>query len=301
MSFPKIATALAVSALAVAGTAQASGQKPADGAPNAAPAAGSALGGKLPESGLGGRLAGKPNGYVLVQTGNLTSSAGQQSHGSQPCPAGKVILGGGVFVAATSTLVNVNSSYPQGNTWVADVNNATGSATTFNVYAICGNAPRKYSVQTTALTSVPVGGQVTVNASCPSAKAPALSGGGFSDTFSTLANINSSIPVAGGWRVDANNGSGSASFIRGYAVCGKLRGYHVVIGDLAFNAAGTQTGATASCGTGYPVGGGAFTGSGSTAVAINTSYPVNGGWKTYMNNGSDQGAFFRTYVVCAGS
>jgi hypothetical protein len=83
-------------------------------------------------------------------------------------------------------------------------------------------------------------------------------------------------------------------------VCGKVRGYHVVIGDLTFNPSGAQTGATASCGTGVPVGGGSFTGSGSTAVSVNSSYPVAGGWKTYMNNGSDQGSFFRTYVVCAG-
>ena len=80
-----------------------------------------------------------PKGYQIVSSGSLGSPANQQVHGSVGCPSGKTLLGGGVFVTSSSVLVNVNSDYPSGNGWAADVNNASGAATTFSVYAICGN------------------------------------------------------------------------------------------------------------------------------------------------------------------
>src|SRR5262249_58926451 len=113
------------------------------------------------------------------------------------------------------------------------------------VYAICGNTPKKYSIVGGSLVTVGAGTQVAnITATCPSAKAPALSGGAFSDTFSTLANINSSIPTSTGWRIDANNASGSVEHVRAYAICGKLKGYHVVIGPTTANNNNTQTGST---------------------------------------------------------
>jgi hypothetical protein len=300
MTRKRIVAALAVGALAVTGAAQASSQDPSKGAPDAAPASGPTLGGKLPAASWHDGVGAKPKGYVVVHTVALASPAGHQAHGGQPCPAGTSVLGGGVFVAATGTAVSVNSSYPSANGWYADVNNASGAATSFNVYAVCGKAPRTYALVHGPLTTIGAGSQASgLTASCAGGKV--LSGGAFSDTFDTLANINSSIPSGTGWRIDANNGSGSAEHVQSIAICGKLGGYHVVQSAPTFNAAGTQTGATAMCGIGYPIGGGSFSGSGDLGVSVNTSYPVAGGWTTSMNNASGTGEIFRSYVVCAGS
>jgi hypothetical protein len=293
---------LAMSTVAAVGAAQAADDNPVKNVPNAAPAA-PTNDGKLPDLSSGLRDTKGPRGYQVVGSGSLGSPAGQQVHGAASCPAGKSVLGGGVFVTSTSVLVNVNSDYPSGNGWAADVNNASGAATSFTVYAICGNTPKKYGVVGGALTTVNASSQVTnITATCPNAAAPALSGGAFSDTFSTLANINSSIPTSTGWRIDANNASGSLEHVRAYAICGKVRGYHVILGPTTANNNNTQTGSTATCDFGAPIGGGAFSGSGSTHVSINTSYPSGNGWTAYMNN-NNSGAtnFFRTYVVCAGT
>ena len=140
-----------------------------------------------------------------------------------------------------------------------------------------------------------------ITATCPSAKAPALSGGAFSDTFSTLANINSSIPTTSGWRIDANNGSGVLEHVRAYAVCGKLKGYHVALSAPTVQPGSrTQTGATAVLRHRRPGRRRLVLGLGLDAVSVNTSYPVTGGWRAYMNNASAAGETFRTYVVCAG-
>jgi hypothetical protein len=48
--------------------------------------------------------------------------------------------------------------------------------------------------------------------------------------------------------------------------------------------------------------GGAFSGSGSIRVSLNTAYPSPTGWTPYMNNANSGAAdFFRTYVICAGT
>lgn len=276
-------------ALAVAGAASAATSasiaKPVH---TAAPAADNGRGGKTRQTTLSPALAAAmPQGYAVVHSGSLSSPAGTQVHGSVACPAPKVALGGGVFFSSGSVLANINSSYPAGSGWAADVNNASASASSFTVYAICGHKPKKYAVVAGTLTAVN-----------PAAKP--LSGGLFSDSLSTLANVNSSIPTTNGWRIDANNASSAVEHVRAYVVCGRVPTRHVATSAATVNAAGTQTGATALCGTGVPVGGGAFSGSGSTVVSINTTYPVAGGWRSYLNNNSSASETFTTYVVCSG-
>ena len=215
------------------------------------------------------------------------------------CPTGKVPLGGGVFFSSVSVSAGINSSYPTGTGWAADVNNGSTSASSFFVYAVCGKQPKKYAVAAGTPSAVAPGTQkANITATCPKGKP--LSGGLFSDTFNLLANDNSSFPTTNGWRIDANNGSTGIDNVRAYVVCGQVITRHVVVAAAVSNTAGTQTGSTALCGTGVPVGGGAFSNSGSTAVTMNTSYPVAGGWRAYMNNGSASTELFNTYVVCSG-
>lgn len=289
------AAAMVVLAVDLGGSAQASTTKHVT---NARPATSADASGKTASTSAA--AVAKVAGYKVVNSGSLAAPATHQTHGSVICPSGKTVLGGGVFVSSGSTSVNVNSSYPTNNGWAADINNGSGSATTFTVYAVCGKKPQKYAVVFSAFTTVNAGTQaVDIAATCTSGKP--LSGGLFSDTTSTLANANSSLPAGSSWRIDANNASASAEHVQAFVICGKLPKYKVVTGTATVNGAGLQTGATAACKTGQqPVGGGSFSNSGSTLVSVNTSYPSGSGWTSYMNNASGSSETFTPYVVCGG-
>ena len=78
-------------------------------------------------------------GYVQVHSAPFTAASGFQSAGSVACPGKKVPLGGGVTIASDSVVANINSSYPSGHSWVADVDNGTASSPGFTVYAVCAD------------------------------------------------------------------------------------------------------------------------------------------------------------------
>lgn len=255
--------------------------------------------GKTAGSALAATSAAKPSGYVVVNSGPLASPAGVQAHGSATCPSGKVPFGGGVFISSGSTAANINSSYPTAAGWNGDVNNASGAATTFTVYAVCGKKPKKYVQVTGNVATVTPGAQTSVTATCSAGKP--LGGGFFSNTTSTAANANSSIPTTNGWRADANNASGASELVTAYVVCGKVGNYAQHVGTSVPNGAGAQTAAAVLCGgQAVPVGGGGFSSSGSTAVSMNSTYPIAGGWQTYENNATASPATVTSYVVCSG-
>lgn len=82
------------------------------------------------------------SGYERVMSATLANPAGAQSTNAVSCPAGKRVLGGGVVGGpgtAASIDQSVNSSIPLGATqWYAVVNNRSATASTFQVFAICG-------------------------------------------------------------------------------------------------------------------------------------------------------------------
>src|SRR3954463_7759702 len=128
-------TALSLSALAVAasGTALAgAGEDPAQPAGPSMDAA-ALVPAALP--------AGLPRKYVSLQSALLSAPAGLQTRGTLACPTATVPLGGGGSISAGDLRANVNSSFPNGTTWIADVNNASGANTTFRLFVICGKAP----------------------------------------------------------------------------------------------------------------------------------------------------------------
>jgi hypothetical protein len=92
-----------------------------------------------------------PNGIAalkIVKSAPIDLPVGVQKPVSQPCPAGSLVMGGGISTASTSTKVVINASYPDGLTnWRADVSNESLAPTTFTVYALCiipdtGGAPQ---------------------------------------------------------------------------------------------------------------------------------------------------------------
>jgi hypothetical protein len=246
--------------------------------------------------------AGIPPGYTRVSTGNLNLPAGTQTRGVATCPAGTVPFSGSVFVFSPSLVVNVNSSFPSGTSWVADVNNGSGSAALFEVTVICGFQPTNYSVVESNDVSNPSAGHTTALAKCPKGSKP-LGGGGLSSSTSSFVNMNSTFPQKGNWRVDENNASANSATLNAFAVCGKLKGYVVVDPGLDLPApGGEQSVVSVTCpDSTLAIGGGVRTNSTSVAVNINATWIDGRNWNELINNFT--GAFFtaRPFAVCAGT
>jgi hypothetical protein len=248
--------------------------------------------------------AGLPRGYVVVSSGTLSAVNGSQTRGRAVCPVGDVPLGGGVFVESGSTLANVNSSFPVAsgstNEWVADVNNASGFDTPFDVRAVCAKQPRNYQIVEGNTVDNPSGNQNTSFATCPRGSKP-LGGGAFSNSFDLKVNINSTLPEGPNWRVDENNGGTDDATVNAEVVCGRVGGYQVVQSGFMDNPPGDQTGIRASCpAPTAPIGGGIFSNSGSVGVNVNTTAPVGSGWDSFENNGTPFDQEANAFVVCAG-
>jgi hypothetical protein len=290
-------TALSLSALAVAasGTALAgTGEHPAQPAgPSTAPA--SIAPALLP--------AGLPKKYVSLQSALLSAPAGLQTRGTLSCPTATVPLGGGVSISSGDLRANVNSSFPNGATWIADINNASGANTTFRLFVICGTAPRNYQIVQPADTTAVAGSQAQSTANCPTGTVP-YGGGGISRSPDTTVNMNSTFPTGNGWRTDMNNASGLSNTFTSLAICGKkLKGYNVVSGANSDVAAGLLVGGEAAVcpGASVPLGGGVVVFSSDVHANINAMFPSNGdAYSSFVSNGSPFSFAQSARVVCAG-
>jgi hypothetical protein len=288
--------ALAASVYTVAGAGSAlaaSGKNPAPGVPASAPAAG-----KTAPVDLGGSFSSK---VTVVNSGSLTATTGIQTRGSVACPSTfPQPSSGGALITSSDLNANINSSFPSGSTWIADINNASGTDTTFTVYAVCAKPNFKYTVASVAVTNLN-GTQSSGTAVCP-LHTFVRGGGALSNSGSTGANINTSIASGTtGWRVDMNNAGGFDSSFTVYAVCGaKPLGYTVVSGTTVTNSAFTENLATVACPSTSPVvlGGGGFSGSGSTAVNMNSTLPTSSGWEVFENNNTASATTLFAQVVC---
>ena len=162
------------------------------------------------------------SGYALVATFGVTNPAGSQTRGTASCPTGTKVLGGGVYSATVSLGVNINSSFPNQNGWAVDMNNATSSTDTFDVYAVCSKysskTPPGYAVVIGTTQGNVSGTQSQADAICPAGESP-LGGGGYSDSLSTSTNMNSTFPIGSQWGVFENNGSSFDSSITAVVIC----------------------------------------------------------------------------------
>jgi hypothetical protein len=172
--------------------------------------------------------AAKPNQYAVVSA-SFDDPAGQQASGSVACPLnarGKPlkVLGGGGVGGDSSPGEDINTSIPVGGKlqpgWRVDENNSTGFDFAVTVYAICGKA-KEWKVIHGAPVINPPGVQAQTDASCPAGLVD-VSGGVFSDSGSTLVNLNSTFPaiLAGAdWRSFENNAMPGPATITPYVVC----------------------------------------------------------------------------------
>jgi hypothetical protein len=159
-------------------------------------------------------------GYSRVETTGLINPNGSQNSFTQVCPTGKKILGGGGYLSSGG-YANINSSYPSGNGWHIDANNASGSDETFDVFAICSSYPvstTRYGVHAGSSVDNPPNTETPVTLNCPAGQS-SLGGGVFSNSTSTSVNINGTQPVTGGWVSWMNNATSNDQAIVPWVIC----------------------------------------------------------------------------------
>jgi len=92
------------------------------------------------------RAAGSVPGYQYVVSASIANPNNAQTFGSVFCPDGRPVTGGGVFHFSGSVNAEVNSTFPidggdadsvSDDGWGAWVNNHSGAASSFQVWAIC--------------------------------------------------------------------------------------------------------------------------------------------------------------------
>jgi hypothetical protein len=250
----------------------------------------------------------KPAGYSIASA-TYALPNGLQTSGSVTCPVKKgaqtVPFSGGVLVQTDSLGASLNSSSPTAHGWSVAVNNASGAASQFTVYAVCAKKPKGYIQQVSggALPVLP-GSTVTAHYNCPKGDL-ITGGGGFTNTSSTLVSLNSSWPQdVATWGLSINNFSTGSATITMVIVCAKLNqskiSYEYASGSEDSNPAGQETATESICGTGLSVlGGGSQSIGPSTSVSINSSFPFTGGWLGDVSNTGTQGNTVTTFVVCA--
>ena len=241
-------------------------------------------------------------GFQFVSV-DFTADPGTQTRGTATCPGTKQVVGGGAFDFGSLPAVSINSSFPTGQSWNVDINNASASADTVRAYAICVRRARLYQVVLGATVPHPAGSQVRATAVCPKGTYP-TGGGAISGSFSTSVHMNSNLPSGRKWIVDENNASASDTTLRAYAVCAKkFANYVVVTSASQTNPAGQKTVTYAPCPAGeQPLSGGEFSSSGSTAVKLNSTYPAQTasdiGWASVETNSSAGDATTTSYAIC---
>jgi hypothetical protein len=247
-----------------------------------------------------GASARPPRGYTLVSSQTLVAPAGEQTRGVVPCPAGRVPLSGSAAIHSVSVQASVNSTFPLGDNWIADVNNAGASDVTFEVDVVCARQPKNYSIVSSPILPSPSGTDALGVAICPHGSKP-LGGGVSSSSFSVLASINTTVPAGPDWVVDVTNASPDDADFAVRVVCGKLAGYAVVSGDAVLNPAGSHTLSFATCpAPTVPIGGGAGSSTPNIAVDIGGMGTAGSDFVSSMNNATGLDFTSSTLAICAG-
>lgn len=241
-----------------------------------------------------------PAGYVLVHSATLSAASGVQSGAAVSCPGKKVAVGGGVTIGSADLNDNINSSYPTGNGWFADVN-IGGPSTTFVVSVVCANKPKGYQVVQSVSVSNPPG-QNGYTVSCPGATVP-WSGGVYSASGDVGVNVNSTYPSGPHtWEAYMNNSTGTTTSFIVFAVCAArphLYGQSFATGTSTSDSEDLVTG---TCGKGQVVvGGGAYSSSSSVYVNLNSTYPTGKTqWRSWVNNNTTDTPSITAYATCVG-
>jgi hypothetical protein len=247
-----------------------------------------------------GASATPPRGYTLVSSPTLVAPAGEQTRGVVTCPAGRVPLSGSAAIHSLSVQASVNSTFPLGDNWIADVDNAGPSDVTFEVDVVCARQPKNYAIVSSPILQSPSGTDALGVAICPHGSKP-LGGGVSSSSFSVLARINTTVPAGPDWVADVTNASPDEADFAVRVVCGKVPGYTVVSGDAVLNPAGSHSLSVATCpAPTVPIGGGAGSSTANIAVNIGGMGTSGSDFVSSMNNETGLDFTSSTFAICAG-
>jgi len=246
-----------------------------------------------------------PPGYVIKTVSDMSLPNNTTETGRVTCPKGKVVLSGGAYIASASVMTGINSSYPRSKrTWVVFANNFSGTATTFNVYAVCANEPAGY-VQ---LESSPVfnspGQQTSGTMDCGSGDV-LLGGGVITNSLITSVAMTSSYPATStSWTAAVSNFSESADGFGVVVVCAQALTNYAIPSTSASDPAGVQKGIIQDCTPPAVVLGGGNQSSNTTnlRISIKTTqpFPASGtSWKSGENNDTGSGTRLTSYAICA--
>jgi hypothetical protein len=161
-----------------------------------------------------------PRKYRVLESQPFEVDADAQLEGTEPCPTGTVVLGGGSDSDSLSTGVNVNSTFPLAsiNGWRTDMNDDTAAPSGFRVLSICGKAPQGYAVLQGALVANAPESETQANVECASGKP--LSGGALSSSGLPFVDLASTGPGTDGWSVSENNTALIADVtVRAFVIC----------------------------------------------------------------------------------
>jgi hypothetical protein len=134
----------------------------------------------------------RPAGYTVVQGTTQLLPPLLQAGAVATCPTGTKPLGGGGFTSSGNTSVNLNSSGPQGQSWVIEEGNGTLDDWTLTAVAVCGKANGYRVVKGPTFSSLAnsIGGS---NANCP-APTVVVGGGVFAASSETAISVAATFP-----------------------------------------------------------------------------------------------------------
>ncbi|HEY3734831.1 MAG TPA: hypothetical protein VGL63_13045 [Streptosporangiaceae bacterium] len=250
-----------------------------------------------------------PKGYTIV-TAFLDAPTGKQTHGSVTCPGKEQPSGGGAFIEHDDLADNINSSYPSGQSWDVDINNVSGSDTTYYVFAVCLAFSAGYTVVSSSFPGTVGDDTASWAVTCP-ADTKVVGGGAVSNSSSTAVDIDSTVPnqLTGGhtaWRVAISSSDAMQSDFQVYAVCRpKPAGYSIQFGSPVLAGPDRETDASVNCpGASVVIGGGGFASfaTADDAIDMNSSWPTGSSqWAIAENDGETIGRDIEAAVVCAGT
>ncbi len=172
-------------------------------------------------------ICAQPNtGYTVFTSASIANPAGTTTTGTANCPAGTNVLGGGVKPSSQDVNVNLNSTYPTSPTsWQASVANASASAESFTVYAVCSEPFDGYGIIVGQSTTQGPNQQSRAEADCPGGE-EAVGGGVSASSLDPNVNISADDARPNYWVIWQNDSSPTASdTFTAYVVCvSKLAG-----------------------------------------------------------------------------
>jgi hypothetical protein len=250
----------------------------------------------LPALGAPAAVAATGRGLSIVTSHAFTLPAGQQARGTVKCAAGTAPFGGG-GLGAEGTSISINGSFPTARGWTVDMNNASATASTFRVVALCGRRPPLYSLASSGFLPLPAGRTPSAFASCPSGSFP-LGGGSDTSSGQTSVNLLGSLPFNSFWRADEANLSPLDAAYASVATCGAPKGYLVQSNGPIELSPHTETLVAAGCpGSRVAAGGGVLADPG---VTVNSTGPdvIRIFWDNELNNTTDHTLTATAWVVC---